>query len=103
MNDKPSTLRALELACAEGHFTVQLASRVDNLVAADISRIALDRVARRCTNLKNVRFVQLDLTKDPLPGRFELIVCSEVLYYAGEQESLKSIARKFANHVFACF
>ncbi|MEP9410710.1 MAG: glycosyltransferase [Candidatus Brocadia sp.] len=85
---------ALELACAEGHFTVKLASLVDDLVAADISQIALDRAARRCANLKNVRFVHLDLTKDPLPGRFELIICSEVLYYVGGQKALKDIAHK---------
>ncbi len=29
--------RALELACAEGHFTAQLAPRVGSLVAADIA------------------------------------------------------------------
>ena len=37
--------RALELACAEGHFTVQLAPRVGTLVAADIAAKALERAA----------------------------------------------------------
>ena len=89
--------RALELACAEGHFTVKLATRTDHLIAADISQTALDRATKRCSNMKNMRFAQLDLTKDPLPGRFELIVCSEVLYFVGGQEALKSVARKFSN------
>ena len=40
--------RALELACAEGHFTVQLAPRVGTLVAADIAAKALERAAERC-------------------------------------------------------
>ena len=31
--------RALELACAEGHFTIQLAPRVESLIAADISQL----------------------------------------------------------------
>ena len=35
--------RALELACAEGHFTRQLAPRVDHLTATDISAIAVER------------------------------------------------------------
>ncbi|MFN3530988.1 MAG: polysaccharide deacetylase family protein [Candidatus Brocadia sp.] len=90
---------ALELACAEGHFTVKLASRVEELVAADISQIALNRAARRCANLKNVRFVQLDLMKDSIPGRFELIVCSEVLYYVGGRKALRAVARKFAKAI----
>src|SRR5262249_10549827 len=84
--------RALELACAEGHFTVQLASRVDDLVAADISRIALDRALERCGHLGNVHFARLDLTADELPGRFDLIVCSEVLYDVGGQRELEGVA-----------
>ncbi|HVS00991.1 MAG TPA: trifunctional glycosyltransferase/class I SAM-dependent methyltransferase/polysaccharide deacetylase [Thermoanaerobaculia bacterium] len=86
--------RALELACAEGHFTVRLAPRVGHLVASDISRIALERTARRCAGCDNVEYWQLDLARDPLPGRFSLIVCSEVLYYVGE--GLQAVARKLA-------
>ncbi|HWP47980.1 MAG TPA: trifunctional glycosyltransferase/class I SAM-dependent methyltransferase/polysaccharide deacetylase [Candidatus Limnocylindrales bacterium] len=89
--------KALELACAEGHFTVQLAPRVRSLMAADISQTALDRAAARCSNCKNVQFIRLDLTKDPLPGRFNLIVCSEVLYYVGRRDSLEAVARKLAD------
>jgi peptidoglycan/xylan/chitin deacetylase (PgdA/CDA1 family) len=89
--------RALELACAEGHFTVQVAPRVGSLVAADISHIALSRAADRCAGLENVRFARLDLTKDPLPGRFELIVCSEVLYYCVDKVRLRAVARKLAD------
>jgi len=77
--------RALDLACAEGHFTAQLAPRVRSLIAADISEIALDQAVKRCAGLDNVRFARLDLTRDLLPGRFELIVCSEVLYYVADR------------------
>ena len=85
---------ALEIACAEGHFTIQLAPRVDSLIAADISQIAIDRAARRCKGINNIRFQGLDLVRDPLPGIFELIVCSEVLYYVGEYDTLEIVARK---------
>lgn len=88
--------RALELACAEGHFTAQLALRVGSLVAADISQIALERAVRRCAALDNIHFLRLDFTKDRLPGRFDLIVCSEVLYYVGEREQLEAVARELA-------
>jgi peptidoglycan/xylan/chitin deacetylase (PgdA/CDA1 family)/SAM-dependent methyltransferase len=95
----PSTRieRALEIGCAEGHFSVQLAPHAQALVAADISQIALDRAAERCASLENVRFVQLDVTADPLPGRFDLIVCSEVLYYVGDKEDLWTVAGKLAD------
>jgi peptidoglycan/xylan/chitin deacetylase (PgdA/CDA1 family) len=89
--------KALEIGCAEGHFTVQLAPKVDELIAADLSKIALERTAERCKALKNISFLALDLTKDPLPGRFDLIVSSEVLYYVGGKEELSAIASKFAD------
>ena len=76
--------RALEAGCAEGHFTVRLAPRVGELVAADISSLALERAAERCAGLANVSFERLDLAQDALPGRFDLIVASEVLYYVGD-------------------
>jgi len=87
---------ALELACAEGHFTTQLAPRVGSLVAADISEIALERAAIRCRGLGNVTFRHLDLVADELPGVFDLLVVSEVLYYVGDREALRAIARKMA-------
>jgi len=94
----PSALigRALELACAEGHFTAQLAPRVGSLLAADISQTALDRAAERCAGFENVRFMRLDLTKDRLPGRFELIVCSEALYFVGGRDALQAAASNLA-------
>ena len=47
---------ALELACAEGHFTVQLATKVKRLTAADISATALARARRRCAGFDEYRF-----------------------------------------------
>ncbi|MBI2487673.1 MAG: glycosyltransferase [Deltaproteobacteria bacterium] len=88
---------ALELACAEGHFTVQLATRVKHLLAADISQIALSRAAERCKNFKNVVFQCIDITKDPIPGQFDLIVCSEVLYFVGDCNQLRATVAKLVN------
>lgn len=91
--------RVLELACAEGHFSVQLAPHVDRLTCADISQIALNRAAKRCTvhQLYNIEFVHLDITKDLLPGSFDLIVCSEVLYYVGGKSNLQKVCCKLAD------
>ncbi|HQZ35922.1 MAG TPA: glycosyltransferase [Ilumatobacteraceae bacterium] len=73
--------RALELACAEGHFTSQLAPLVGHLVATDISVTALERAAQRCAGHDNIEFQLLDLTNDALPSDLDLIVCSEGFYY----------------------
>ncbi|HET9178125.1 MAG TPA: glycosyltransferase, partial [Terriglobia bacterium] len=86
---------ALELACAEGHFTAQLAPRVGRLVAADISDRALSRAQQRCRNLQNITYRQMNLRRDLL-GRFDLIVCSEALYYLKDRHELRRLAARFA-------
>jgi peptidoglycan/xylan/chitin deacetylase (PgdA/CDA1 family)/GT2 family glycosyltransferase/SAM-dependent methyltransferase len=88
--------RVLELGCAEGHFTAELAPRAGTLLAADISEIALERARERCRDRANVEFVRLDLARDPLPSGFDLIVCSETLYYVGGLVELEDVARKLA-------
>jgi peptidoglycan/xylan/chitin deacetylase (PgdA/CDA1 family) len=88
----PPPRRALEVGCAEGHFTEQLASKVGALTAVDISALALERAQHRCAACSNVTFAQLDLFEDPLPGQFDLIVCSELLYYASDLEVLQRAA-----------
>lgn len=88
--------RALELACAEGHFTRQLGPRVGRLDAVDVSLIALERARARCAGLDNVSFLHHDLFVDPIEGRYDLIVCSEVLYYAGDRARLDHAVRAVA-------
>ena len=95
MNPPIRVKQALELGCAEGHFTAQLASRVGSLLAADVSQIALDRAIQHCAAVQNVRFMRLDLTKDPLPGLYHLIICSEVLSYINGRGALQAVARKY--------
>ncbi|RAZ90926.1 hypothetical protein DPM33_11595 [Mesorhizobium hawassense] len=86
--------RALELACAEGHFTRQLAPRVGRLTATDISAVAIGRARARCGDLPNVEFGVLDFSADALPGKMDLIVCSEVLYYLDDLAELRRVAKK---------
>jgi peptidoglycan/xylan/chitin deacetylase (PgdA/CDA1 family)/2-polyprenyl-3-methyl-5-hydroxy-6-metoxy-1,4-benzoquinol methylase len=88
--------QALELGCAEGHFTRQLARRVKRLRAGDISTKALDRARARCDGHQNVEFSQLDLSADPLPQEMDLIVCSEVLYYLNDEAELELVAKRLA-------
>lgn len=86
--------RALELACAEGLFTRRLAPRVKHLVATDISNTALARAQEHCRDLTNIEFRQLDLVAHDVPPDFDLIICSEVLYYLDDLEELKRVAAK---------
>ncbi len=88
--------RALELGCAEGHFTACLAPRVGELVAVDISGRALARAAERCRSQGNVSFQQLDFFGRPVPAGFDLIVCSEVLYYLRDRRQLRQTLERIA-------
>lgn len=95
---QPRFRRALELACAEGHFTRLLAPRADRLLATDFSPTALRRAAARCQEHRNIEFAPLDLVRDAFPsGRFDLIVCSEVLYYTDSLANLRRVAAKIAD------
>jgi peptidoglycan/xylan/chitin deacetylase (PgdA/CDA1 family) len=86
--------RALELACAEGRFSEKLATRVEQLIATDISATALERACDHCRSQKNIEFRQLDLVVDLLPEELDLIVCSEVLYYLDDEAELGRVAQR---------
>jgi peptidoglycan/xylan/chitin deacetylase (PgdA/CDA1 family)/GT2 family glycosyltransferase len=88
--------RALELACAEGHFTVMLAPYVEHLLATDIAAKALERTKKRCAALDNIEYLKLDFAADPIPGGMDLIVCSETLYYLTGVKELRAVAAKIA-------
>ncbi len=88
---------ALEIGCAEGRFTERLARFVRSLVAADIASTAIQRARQRCRHLGNVDFIQVDLFTDNLPGVFDLIVCSEILYFAPSESVLRETASKLGN------
>jgi peptidoglycan/xylan/chitin deacetylase (PgdA/CDA1 family) len=87
--------RALELGCAEGHFSERLARRVRRLISVDISETALRRARARCRKLPGVDFRALNLATDALPGGFDVVVCSEVLFYL-PPEVLREVAPKIA-------
>ncbi len=85
---------ALELGCAEGHFTEKFAQRVNKLLAVDISERALARARDRCAGFDNITFLQHNI-EDGIPyGSFDLIVCAEILYYLRNRFVLNSFAKK---------
>ncbi|MGH3072113.1 MAG: SAM-dependent methyltransferase [Gaiellaceae bacterium] len=86
--------RVLEVGCAEGAFTCQLAGEVGEVVAVDIAGAALRRARDRCGGLSNVSFARLDLFEDELPGAFDGVVCSELLYFAGSADRVRETGQK---------
>ena len=77
----PRYAAALEIGCANGVLTQRLAPRCDALLAIDVSDTALAAAAARCADLPQVTFQRLRLPQETPPGRFDLILLSEVAYY----------------------
>lgn len=72
---------ALEMGCSIGVFTSMLAERCERVVAADFSPLAVERARARLGSRANVVLEQRDLRGSLPDGPFDLVVCSEVLYY----------------------
>lgn len=70
----------LELGCASGAVTRELAKRSASVVAVDASEVALDRARRRGAP-GHVRFERHELPEQWPAGRFDLILLSELAYY----------------------
>lgn len=84
--------RALELGCATGLVTAELARRADTVVAVDGSAEALRRAAERVTDPR-VEFVHGVLPRDWPAGPFDLIVLSEIAYYWSDADQDRALAQ----------
>ncbi len=71
----------LELGCATGVLTAQLAARADSVLGVDMSVTALERAHQRVGGDPGVRFERRTLPHEWPHGRFDLVVLSEVGYY----------------------
>ncbi len=78
--------RAFEPACSVGVLTQMLARRCDELLACDVAEAAVRAAARRTWELSHVLLEQRDISRQWPPGRFDLIVLSEILYYFGDHD-----------------
>jgi SAM-dependent methyltransferase len=73
--------RALELGCSIGVLTQRLAERCDELVAVDASPTAVDRARERLGERPGLTLAAAVIPEELPRGSWDLIVCSEVLYY----------------------
>lgn len=84
--------RGLEIGCANGVLTAQLATICDHVVGIDISDVALELAADRVAGLGNVSLERAEVPRDWPEGTFDLIVLSEVLYFLSAEE-IAQVAR----------
>ena len=78
--------RAVEVGCAIGVLTAELAPSCERLLGLDVAEAALDAARRRNADKPQVRFARMALPEQTPEGTFDLIVLSEVLYYLGRDD-----------------
>lgn len=88
--------KALEIACAEGRFTATLATVAGRVHAVDISPRAIERARRRTAAFDNVTFEARDLFSQGVAGEWDVITCSEMLYFVPSVAALQAVGRQIA-------
>jgi 2-polyprenyl-3-methyl-5-hydroxy-6-metoxy-1,4-benzoquinol methylase len=71
----------LDVGCGEGLLADRLGARGYTVSGVDISPSAVDRARLRCAAHARVHIAVADVLAQPLPGRFDIIVLSEILGY----------------------
>jgi 2-polyprenyl-3-methyl-5-hydroxy-6-metoxy-1,4-benzoquinol methylase len=89
----------LEIGCAQGVFTNELASRSRSLTASDISPLACDRTAKRCAQNGNVQIMQHDITLDEIPGQYGLVFVLDLLEALHGRHRIEKVVHKLAGAV----
>jgi 2-polyprenyl-3-methyl-5-hydroxy-6-metoxy-1,4-benzoquinol methylase len=89
----------LEIGCAQGVFTNELASRSRSLTSSDISPLACERTAKRSANNVNVRIKQHDITLDEIPGHYDLVFALDLLEALHGRHRIEMVVHKLAGAV----
>jgi len=87
---------AFEPGCSIGVLTEQLARRCDRLLACDVAPAAVTAARQRTAGLPGVRVQRRALPGGWPDGQFDLIVCSEILYYFGGADLQRVLDRAVA-------
>lgn len=86
--------RTFEIGCSVGVFTAMLAPRCQYLLAVDISENAIKQARARTREFPQVTCERRALPREMPAGPFDLIVCSDTLYY-WRPETLREAMRAF--------
>lgn len=92
--------KVLEMGCSIGVLTGMLAPYCKELAAVDASKVALELASKNCEQFSHIKFYCMDLFNDPVHDKFNLIVCSEILYYLDDRCKIKEMMFKMADWLF---
>lgn len=85
--------RGLEVGCSIGTLSARLAPLCDDFLGIDFAEAPLAEARRRCASHPQAAFRRMVAPSEWPPGRFDLIMLSEVLYYLGLAD-LDALARR---------
>jgi protein-L-isoaspartate O-methyltransferase len=88
----------LEVGCAEGFVTRQLSSRATQVVACDLSEVAVQRAQQYCDGLSNVRFHCVDIRHQIPANDINVCLMSDVIYYLSTRE-IREFATKLPSQI----
>lgn len=88
----------LEIGCGDGYLLERYSPLSDRVLATDISGSALKMAKERLRGEKHIEFRQFDLIKDDIDEKFDLVICSEILYYF-TLDQLKTVVPKILNYL----
>ncbi|WP_115048281.1 class I SAM-dependent DNA methyltransferase [Xanthomonas arboricola] len=88
----PRFARGWEFGCSNGELTAQLGQRCDMLLATDLSQQAVELASVRVQGQPGITLQQAAHPQQWPPGRFDLIVFSEVGYYLADPDFEKTTA-----------
>lgn len=77
---------ALEVGCSIGILTQLLAKRCDQLMAIDISEVALSHARKRLQDVTNVTIQKASIPNDYPSSEYDLVLLSEVGYYLSMED-----------------
>jgi SAM-dependent methyltransferase len=84
----------LEVGCAQGIFTEQLAVRCQSLTASDISPLACVRATRRCATMTHVRIVQNDITQEDIAEEFDVVFALDLFEALHGRQRIERVVNK---------
>ncbi len=84
--------KALDVGCAKGNMTAKLLSISKHAMGMDISKTAVG-IARQRHKSERLEFIDSDIAKDGIKGKYSLIICRDVLYYVPKPLLRKTVLR----------
>lgn len=83
---RPRYPKVLEVGCSNGHLSIHLAQRAEELVCIDVSESAVQLASERLQEFEHVVVENRKIPEDYSIQKFDLILISEMAYYLSANE-----------------